>query len=72
MTKKTYYSKTVPLIWAVAVLRDDFRMTYADIGKRLGKTASTVRHLYLEFDNIKNKKLLWSTYFTLASHWLPL
>lgn len=72
MTKKTYYSKTVPLIWAVAVLRDDFRMTYADIGKRLGKTASTVRHLYLEFDNIKNKKLLWSTYFTPASHWLPL
>ena len=71
MTKKTYYSKTVPLIWAVAVLRDDFCMTYADIGKRLGKTASTVRHLYLEFDNIKNKKL-WSTYFTPVSHWLPL
>lgn len=56
--KHTYYKKTIPLIWAVAVLRDDFRMTYADIGQRLGKTASTVRHLYLEFDNIKNKKLL--------------
>lgn len=70
MTKKTYYKNTVPMIWAVAVLRDDFNMTWQAIGDRLGKSPSTARALYLEFDNVKNKKL-WSTYFTPASHWLP-
>jgi len=45
------------MIWAVAVLRDDFNMTWQAIGDRLGRSPSTVRALYLEFDNVKNKKL---------------
>jgi predicted transcriptional regulator len=55
MTKKTYYKNTVPMIWAVAVLRDDFNMTWQAIGDRLGRSPSTARALYLEFDNVKNK-----------------
>ena len=45
------------MIWAVAVLRDDFNMTWQAIGDRLGRSPGTVKALYLEFDNVKNKKL---------------
>jgi predicted transcriptional regulator len=56
--KTTFYKKTVPKIWAVVILRDDFRLTYSAIAERLGLTEPRCRALYNQFDLIKNTKLL--------------
>ena len=56
--RHTYYSKTIPKVWAIAILRDDMNKTWEDIAERMDLSPTHCRMLYREFDLIKDKKIL--------------
>ena len=56
--RHTYYSKTIPRVWAIAILRDDMNKTWEDIAERMGLSPTHCRMLYREFDLIEDKKIL--------------
>ena len=48
------YSKTPSKAYAVAILREDFGLTWEEIAERMDCSASTGRYLYNQF--IKNER----------------
>lgn len=56
--KTTFHKKTIPKIWAVAILRDDYKYTFERIGLQMQMSGGRCCALYQKFNEIKKHKIL--------------